>query len=351
VADDPDNWWKSPQNHIGNGPFTITGTAETGGWTFAASEHYWQGRPKLDGIEYIPIEDNAEAFAAYQAGELDIASVDPEQLADIEADPDLLAQLLTYPQAGTFNLAMSLNKEPFTDKKVREAFAYAFDRETWCAEVQHGTCAPTPSWIPPGVPGYIESDRYGFDPEAARLALADSTYGGAENLPEITLSYFADNPSETEHAEWIAREMRNILGIELVLEPVPGDELFARTNDAATYPQLMMFGGWFQDYSDPQNWLSVVWTCDATFAQAAGYCNEEFDRLTALGDTTVDPVKRLAYYEQAQRILIEDVPGPFLFNPTGPVLIKPNITGITPISVDAVWPGTFASLMTIDKAG
>ena len=110
-----------------------------------------------------------------------------------------------------------------------------------------------------------------------------------------------------------------------------------------------MFGGWFQDYPDPQNWLSVFWTCDSTFAQAAGYCNEEFDRLTDLGDTTIDPVKRLEYYEQAQRILLEDLPAPFLFNPTGPVLVKPNVTGITPIAVDAVWPGTFASLMTIDK--
>ena len=58
---------------------------------------------------------------------------------------------------------------------------------------------------------------------------------------------------------------------------------------------------WFQDYPDPQNWLSVFWTCDASFAQAVGYRNEEFDRLTELGDTTVDPEERLTYYEQAHR--------------------------------------------------
>ena len=52
VAQDPDNWWKKAENHIGNGPFTVTGIAEGQQWTFAANDSYWQGRPLLDGIEY-----------------------------------------------------------------------------------------------------------------------------------------------------------------------------------------------------------------------------------------------------------------------------------------------------------
>jgi oligopeptide transport system substrate-binding protein len=51
VAADPDNWWKSPANHIGNGPFMVTGIDEDQRWTFAANDNYWQGRPTLDGIE------------------------------------------------------------------------------------------------------------------------------------------------------------------------------------------------------------------------------------------------------------------------------------------------------------
>ena len=75
-----------------------------------------------------------------------------------------------------------------------------------------------------------------------------------------------------------------------------------------THPQLLYFGSWIQDYPDPQNWLSVFWTCDSTFAKRVGYCNEEFDELTELGDTTIDPEERLTYYEQAGQILVDDVP-------------------------------------------
>ena len=349
VEADPDSWWQTAENHIGNGPFTVTDIEEDQQWSFAANDNYWQGRPKLDGIEYIYVADPAVALEAYRADDLDIIGVGPTLLPEILDDPRLSAELLEYPVAGTFYLAMSLNKEPFTDKKVREAFAYGFDRETFCADVQSGSCVPTHSWIPPGVPGYLETDQYGFDPEAAQQALAESSYGAAETLPEIKLTYISDDPTEVTRAEWVAGQYRDILGIELVLDPIDATTVFSLTKDAATYPQLLMFNAWFQDYPDPQNWLSVVWTCDSSFAQAAGYCNEEFDRLTQLGDTTVDPEERLSYYQQAQQILIEDVPGAFLFNPAGRALVKPNVTGITPTPSEAEWPGSLSSLMTIDK--
>jgi oligopeptide transport system substrate-binding protein len=232
---------------------------------------------------------------------------------------------------------------------VREAFAYAFDRETHCFEVR-GDCTPTLSWIPPGIPGHIETDKFAFDPEAAVQALAESSYGGPENLPEIRLFYNSDRSGATERAEWLAGQYRDILGIDLVLEPTDGTTLTALSKDNTSQPQLVALAGWSQDYPDPQNWLSVYWTCDATFAQRVGYCNEEFDRLTDLGDTTVEPEERLGYYEEAGQILIDDVPGVFVMNLIGDFVVRPTVTGYTPTPSESEWPGQFSSLMTIDKS-
>jgi oligopeptide transport system substrate-binding protein len=243
---------------------------------------------------------------------------------------------------------MNLALEPFDDPKVREAFAYAFDRETYCTVVRSGDCTPTLSWIPPGTPGYIETNEFAFDPEAAVQALAESSYGGPENLPEIHAYYNADRSGGTERAEWVAGQYRDILGIELTLEPSDGTTLVALTKDNASHPQLVMIGGWIQDYPDPQNWLSVFWRCDSTFAQKVAYCNEEFDRLTHLGDTTVDPEERLAYYEEAGQILIDDQPGPFLINLLGVFVVNPAVTGYTPTPSESQWPGQISSLMTLD---
>ncbi len=198
------------------------------------------------------------------------------------------------------------------------------------------------------LPGAIETDKYGFDPEAAVQALAESSYGGPEELPEIRMYYNSDTSGATERAEWVAGQYRDILGVELILEPTDGTTLVALRKDIESHPQLYLVGGWIQDYPDPQNWLSVFWTCDSTFAQRVGYCNEEFDELTRLGDTTLDPEERLTYYQQAGEILVDDVPGPFLYNLAGLFVVNPAVTGYTPTPSEIEWPGSASSLMTID---
>jgi oligopeptide transport system substrate-binding protein len=349
VDADPDNWWKTAENHIGNGPFKVTGIAEDQEWTFAANDNYWGGRPKLDGIDYVYVEDAAVALEAFRTGDLDITTIEAPQIPEVTADAELSEQFLSYPIGATYNLGMNLKQEPFTDKRVREAFSYATDRDTLCNTVRSGNCTPTLTWIPAGVAGAVETDKFGFDPDAAKQALAESSYGGPEGLPEITMVVNSDISGRVEEAEWLGGQFRDILGVEVQIEPVDGTTLIALRKDPTTHPQLLYFGGWIMDYPDPQNWLSVYWTCESTFAQRVGYCNEEFDALTAQGDTTVDPDERLPFYEQAGEILIDDVPGPFLFNDIGNFLVSPNVTGYTPTAMEVQWPGSFSSLLTLDK--
>jgi oligopeptide transport system substrate-binding protein len=350
VDADPDNWWKTAENHIGNGPYKVTSIAEDQEWSFEASDTYWQGRPPIDGITYVYVDDSAVALEAYRAGDLDIVSIEPPQIPEIEADPVLSEARVSYPSAYTTNLDMNLAQEPFNDLKVREAFAYAIDRETLCAEVRSGDCTPTLSWIPPGVAGAIETDKFAFDPEAAVQALADSSYGAPENLPEIKIYYNSDVSGRGEQTEWLAGQIRDILGVELVIEPTDGTTLTALRKDSTTHPQLLYHGGWIQDYPDPQNWLSVYWTCSSTFAERKGYCNEAFDELVRQGDTTIDPDARIGFYEEAGQVLVDDVPGPFLFNQIQNFVVNPALTGYTPTASEVEWPGYLGSLMTMDLA-
>jgi oligopeptide transport system substrate-binding protein len=346
VAEDPDNWWQEAENHIGNGPFAVTGIDQDQRWTFAANDAYWQGRPRLDGIEYRYVDDSAVALAAYQAGDLDIVQLQADQITEVQNDPELAEAYLAYPQAAIQYLAMALDQEPFNDKKVREAFAYAIDRETLCADLRSGDCLPTLSFMPAGLPGAIETEQYAFDPDAARQALAESSYGGPEGLPEIKLFYNSDYEERGTQSEWIAGQIRDILGVELTIEPMEGASLTALRKDPATHPQLLYFGSWYQDYPDPQNWLSAVWTCDSSL-NTVGYCNEEFDALTEQGDTTIDAAARLGFYEQAGQILVDDLPAVFMLNPSGIFVVNPAVTGYTPTPNEVEWPGSASSLMTI----
>lgn len=344
-----EDWWKDPAKQVGNGPFQMTGYDEGLQISFEANPNYWGGSPLLNGIEYVYQGESAIAIEAFRAGDLDIVDVDASQLPAVSADSSLSENLVQYAVASSYQLSFNLNMEPFNDIKVRQAFSQAFDRETYCGVIRNGDCLPTLSWIPLGLPGSIETDLYGFDPEAAKAALAESSYGSAEALPEITMYFNSNDSANTARAEWVAGQYKEILGVDITLAPTEGTALTALRKDPSTFPQMLLVGGWIQDYPDPQNWLSVYWKCDAAFAQRFGYCNEELDAILAKADTSTDQAERLALYQQAGEMLVNDIPGPFLYNGTQTSLVNPNVTGYTATALDAEWPGQFTSLLTIDK--
>jgi oligopeptide transport system substrate-binding protein len=347
-AGGPD-WWRDPANHVGNGPFRVTRIDEQQLVAFEPNPAYWAGQPQLAGIEYLYIPDATTALEAYRQGQVDVLNPDPAQLPAIERDPALAAEIVRYPSANTWYLNFDLKQAPFDDPLVRQAFALAFDRQTFCDVLWSGTCVPTLVWVPADVPGAIETDRYAFDPEAARQTLAASSYGGPEGLPEIRYFYNSDDPLNQARAEWVAGQFRDILGVELRLEPTEGTSLSALRRDPATYPQLSIYN-WYQDYPDPQNWLSVYWACSSMFAQRVGYCNEAFDEMVRQGDTTADPARRPQFYRQASTILLGDLPGAPLFHAANVFLVKPTVTGYAPTSIDGTWPGERSSLLTVAVA-
>ena len=342
-----DPWWTDPTKQIGNGPFQVTRMEEDELIGLEANENYWGGRPKLDGIELVYVPDAAVALEAYRAGDLDIVQPDPAQYPAVQADPELKDQFLSFPGTNTGMFSLDLKRPPFDDQKVREAFAYGFDRETWCAEVVHGDCVPTLSWIPEGVPGHVETDTFAFDPDKARQALAESSYGGPEGLPSIDFHYISDLPEERPRAEWLAGHYRDVLGVEITLVPVEEKTWVASITDPDNFPQMTPLG-WFQDYPDPQNWLSLLWSCDSLFAAPSGYCNPEFDKLVEQADKELDPAKRVPLYEQAHRILLEDAFAVVAFNQANVYLVKPSVTGYETTPSDGEWPGEWASPLTLD---
>jgi oligopeptide transport system substrate-binding protein len=198
---------------VSNGPFAVSVVAPEedgqGEVHFVANERYWGGRPILNEIVFRYFGDDevydVEALAAYKRGELEMiyAPYPYGAQPEIADDPMLSKELLRYPLAMTWLLTFNLKQEPFQDKQVRKAFAYGFDREGSCRDVWLGACVPTATFIPPGVPGHIDYDAYAHDPDAGKEALAASSYGGPEKLPEIIYRYDEGDTEGQALGEWI----------------------------------------------------------------------------------------------------------------------------------------------------
>jgi oligopeptide transport system substrate-binding protein len=341
-------WWAKPEFRIGNGPFRLVEyqpEGDDGRLVYARNDRYWGGPTKLDGLEFLFLDYyDPDTMEAYRRGELDVNWPAEEIIPGIEADPVLSQELLITRVPGTNYMGFNLTREPFQDQKVREAFAYAFDREGWCLEIQFGACTPTHSWIAPGAPGAIETAAFAFDPEKAREALAASSYGGPENLPEVVWYVISGDANMERDAQWLSSLYRDVLGVELTVTALSEAELDALYDDAGTWPQ-MDEQVWWAD-PDPRDWF-IVWRCGSDFNN--GYCNPELEAVLDRADAELDPEARIALYEKAGRILVADAPAIFVHQSFGQVLVKPFVTGYSRTALNGEWPG-WRNLMTVDVA-
>lgn len=343
-----ETWWQDAANHIGNGPFIYESLEPSVKSRFVPNPNFWEGVAKY-AIEYSYITDSAVAFEAYKNDEFDIVGLAAEDLEVVKADADLSQQMVSYPGSCTQAVMFHQLKEPFTDPKVREAFAYALDREAWATDVLRGLGSPTLTWIPPGYPGYdAEENRWGYDPEKAKQTLAESTYGSVEGLPEITAT-FGDTPRNRTRWEWLAAKWKEVLGVDIKLDPVEPTTFTSLTKDINTAPQMFILG-WCADYPDPQNWLSVYWKTGA-FGKRIGYSNPDLDAMLNEADVTLDATKRMELYANAQRLLTDGIPVAYMWNNLNTYMVKPWVKDFVTTPQDSAWPGVLLPLtLDIDTA-
>lgn len=347
IATDPDTWWTSAANHIGNGPFILSNLEANNVANFTPNPNYWGGFAKVN-LEYRYITDSAVAFEAYKNGEFDIVGLAAEDLATVQADEVLSKEAMIYAGSCTYGLMMHQLKEPFTDQKVREAFATGLDRDAWVADVLRGLGKPALTWIPPGFPGFDANEsRFAYDPDAARALIAESSYGSAENLPEVVLT-FSDSPRNRTRYEWLSAKYKEVFGIDIPLNPIESTTYTALTKDVNTNPQMYILG-WCADYPDPQNWLSVYWKTGA-FGERAGFGNAELDAMLNQADRELDPAKRMQLYADAQTFLTSLSPVAWFWNNVNTYMVKPYVKNLTTTPMDSGWAGIYSAIdVTIEK--
>jgi oligopeptide transport system substrate-binding protein len=341
-----EEWWLDVNNHIGNGPFVMTNLEQNVNVHMIPNEEYWADGPSYE-LDYSYITDPAVAFEDYKNGELDIIVTPANDLATIRADTTLSGQVMIYPSSCTFAVMFHQLKEPFSDPAVRQAFAYALDREGWVNDVLQGLGAPTLTWIPPGFPGYKKGEaRFGYDPEKAKQTLANAGYI-VENgqlmkegqAIEIT-NTFSDTPRNRARNEWLVAKWKEVLGIDIPLNPVDATTYTNLIKDIVTSPQVFIFG-WCAEYPDPQNWFSV-WKSNgkiSAFGERIGFSNPEMDDIMAQADVELDPDKRADLYQQAQDMLVEKGYVAFMWNTVNSYLVQPWVQGISQTPMDTDWPG------------
>lgn len=295
---------------IGNGPFQADTEYVPGqGITLSRYDRYaGDDRAAAGGVELRVVSDINTAYNELIAGNLDVYRYSlPPELSTI-AQQELGDRYFERVASSFTYMGFPLYDPRFSDPRVRQAFSMAVDRQAITEQIFSGTRAPAYDVIPPTIDGHrpdaCEFCRY--DPARAQQLLTES---GFDTSQPVEL-WFNSGAGHDQWVQAVGNQLQQNLGISYTLR---GDLDFAQYLPRAD--QQGMTGpfrlGWGMDYPSPENFLGPLFTTAAqppAGSNSTFYSNPEFDRLVAAGNSAASNEEAVALYQQADDILLRDMP-------------------------------------------
>ena len=301
---------------IGTGPFRLKEWKRNEYVDFVKNPDYFvKGRPYLDGLRYVPIQDRATKFAALQARRLDAAFPNDgtKTIAEQVTKAEPRIKLTVGGTNVNDNFLLNVTKPPFNDVRVRRAISLAIDRRGAVQAVHQGGAAPGAAMAPKpyGVWGLLEKDLaalpgYGKpadDKAAARKLLAEAGFGAASPL-KLELVTRA-TPIYLDLSSFVVNELKAI-GVEATLKQIETAQWhpLATRKEYHAAPNLTGIGA-----DDPDANFYENFACGSP-RNYTGYCDEQVMKQIDAQSQELDPKKRLAMVIEIQKKLEQDVARP-----------------------------------------
>ncbi|MCB0130717.1 MAG: hypothetical protein KDD78_07705 [Caldilineaceae bacterium] len=305
---------------IGTGPFQISEVEGTSRVLLTRNENYWQaGLPYLDAVEITPIPDDTVRETALRGGEIDwVLAIAPQNLASLEADPDVV--VATAPQLSYDYIGLNTAREPLGDVRVRQAIAYALDREQLCEAGYFGICDPVQGPVGTGSPWYFDYTPYDRDVEKAKSLLSDAGYpDGFEMQLMPTVQY-----GETVRAAQVLQQQLGDVGITTDIFAPEWSEWLELEGGGDYDAYLCSWNGLI----DADQYYYLQQRTGQVF-NFTGYSNPDFDVLVDEGRSMSDFDARYQIYEQANQILVDDAPYVYMYNKKEIRAYSPAVQGFT----------------------
>jgi peptide/nickel transport system substrate-binding protein len=302
----------------GTGPFMLK-ARQPGVRTVLVPNSNWWNKPEhnLTEVAFLPIANEATRVAALISGEIDM--MEPVPLQDVQRlqrDPKL--KVMQSPELRTIFLGMDQKrdellyssvkgKNPFKDRRVRQAFYQAIDIEAIRTRIMRGAATPTGLMIAPGINGFDPSlnKRLPYDANAAKKLLAEAGY---PNGFEVTLNCPNDRyVNDSEICQAVAVMLARV-GVKVDLLAEPKATYFPKVLSRDTSFYLI---GWTPATYDSHNPLFSLIATPGEGGQGqfnlGSYSNARVDELTREIASETNPAKRQAMISEAFKIHADDI--------------------------------------------
>ncbi|MCY7348445.1 MAG: peptide ABC transporter substrate-binding protein [Pyrinomonadaceae bacterium] len=332
AENNPEHWADSAEGFVSSGPMRLLSWEHN-------QKLEWDANPYYNGPHKVGIQRLVQLIGAPAIGwfnswlnkEIDyIVRLEPQELAQVVNDTELEKYLHSFNNFQTSYLSLDCLKPPFDNLLLRRALSHAIDRTPFCEKVMLKTRIPAFSMLPPEFPAHnpeLKSVQE-FNVEKARTLLAEAGYpnGKDANGNQLVLEMYSRGRDVL--LEYIKDQWERHLDISVNLQILEGSVWGVRRAD---HSMPLYVGEYEYDYLDPANLLTRLWKSNsANGSPRHAWKNEKFDELVALAGREIDEPKRFALYQDAERILVEDVGGIFLTHSVVHQVWYPYLTGFEP---------------------
>lgn len=334
-----DDWATSVENVISSGPFLLKSWEKSNNSAVLVKNPDYTGPwpAEVDELTMDPSLGLPEVgMPAFLAGDLAFTYLNAGQIPVMKQRAS--DQIRTNAVFATSYISFDLEAAPFDNVDVRRAFYYAVNREELTSTVLKDIAIPAGSILAPGYPGYSEKvvSQAVFDPEKAKQFMADAGYPNGEGFPAIEIWYREEGGYNgaiiPPMAQYLQSQFKQILGVDMAIKVMPGKDwmegMLARKNNIYIAP-------YEYDYLDPSNFYGIFYN-----GGRHSYHVDAYDELVAKADSAATWEERVALYEQAEQVMIDQgmiVPlvHPIIMAVVSEGLsgagVSPNSQGFTPL--------------------
>ena len=281
--------------------------------------------PYLDTIHFNFISSKIKELDLFRNGNLSIihglpaskiASVISNDISNFNQVPPKTI-LDRKPEMGVNYYEFNLTRPPFNNKKVRQAFCYAVNKEKISTNILKGQGSVAKHGITPKIPTFNGYDYnllegYTYNPERARKLLSEAGYPNGKDFPYTRLEVNNDGGTHRIVANEIVNQIKNILNINIELDQVS----FKDKIEHSKYAKSELFrSGWVADFPSPESFLILCYGKNVpksletpSHPNTMRYQNPIFDSLFHLGTMANTKAESYSYFVKAEKILLDDAP-------------------------------------------
>jgi len=316
-----------------------------------ANDNYWEGAPNIKHLRVKVILDANTQQAELVAGRVDLAvntALSPDAYVNLGKNPNL--QVVQSPGVNVQYIGFNNESAPVNNARVRQAIAYAIDRESIVKNLLQGQARIAHSILPQESWAYsTEQKTYSYDPAQAKKLLDEAGFtdpdGDGPRLrfaEPLSFKISASNAVTRQFAGVVQNSLREV-GIPVNIETLEDNTL----REAQRNGQYQLTTGrWVGGNQDPIFLRDLFTYLTGGNFNRGRYRNAELDKILGEAVTTADRTKAKTLYAAGQDLISREVPMFPLWYFNNIVIARKNVGNIK-VAASADW--TFVRSLTVSK--